>query len=426
MKASVGKNGRPRRVLIIVENLPVPFDRRVWMEATTLQRAGFEVSVICPKGKDFNKSYEVLEGVHIYRHSLPVDARGAMGYLLEYPAALFWQFVLSWRVLLTRGFDVIHACNPPDLIFLVAGFFKLFLGKKFLFDHHDLCPELFEAKFGKKGFFYGLMRVFETLTFKVADVSIATNGSYKDVAVNRNGMDGAKVFIVRSGPDLNRFKIMAPEPAHKKGRKYMIGYVGVMGQQEGLNFLLDAAEHVVKVLKRQDVQFCLVGGGPELPLLEVDAKRRGIEDFVTFTGRVPDEDLLSVLNTADVCVNTDRHTTMNDKSTMNKVVEYMALGKPIVQFESTEGRVSAGESSLYARPDDPVDLADKIVALLEDPDRRAEMGAVGYQRVKDNLAWQHQIPVLLSAYGAIWGESLGKADLGSNLVTESNASRAGN
>ncbi len=425
MKASVGKNGRPRRVLIIVENLPVPFDRRVWMEATTLQRAGYEVSVICPKGKDFNESYEVIEGVHIYRHRLPIDARGALGYLLEYPAALFWEFVLAWRVLLTRGFDVIHACNPPDLIFLVAGFFKLFFGKKFLFDHHDLCPELFEAKFAKKGFFFNLMRLFEGLTFKVADVSIATNGSYKDVAVNRNGMIADKVFIVRSGPDLNRFKILPPEPAHKNGRRFMVGYVGVMGQQEGLNFLLDAAEHVVRVLKREDVQFCLVGGGPELPLLQADAKQRGIDDYVTFTGRVPDADLLSVLNTADACINTDRHTVMNDKSTMNKVVEYMALGKPVVQFESTEGRVSAGESSLYARPDDPEDLANKLVELLDNAARREEMGRLGFERVRDSLAWQHQVPVLLRAYGALWGDAVDEPDLERTLAATGSASRAG-
>ncbi len=425
MKASVGKNGRPRRVLIIVENLPVPFDRRVWMEATTLRRAGYEVSVICPKGKDFNDSYEVLEGVHIYRHSLPIDARGAMGYLLEYPAALFWQFALSWRVMFTRGFDVIHACNPPDLIFLVAGFFKLFFGKKFLFDHHDLCPELFEAKFDKRGFFYSLMRVFESLTFKVADVSIATNGSYRDVAVNRNGMAADKVFVVRSGPDLNRFKIAPPEPAHKKGRRYMVGYVGVMGQQEGLNFLLDAAEHVVRVLKREDLQFCLVGGGPELRLLQADAKSRGIEGYITFTGRVPDETLLSVLNTADVCINTDRHTVMNDKSTMNKIVEYMALEKPVVQFESTEGRVSAGEASLYARPDDPVDLANKLVELVDDAGRREEMGRLGFARVRDSLSWQHQMPVLLRAYEAVWGEASHEANLEPNLVAKGNASSGG-
>src|SRR5450830_1868095 len=198
--ATMASAGKPRRVLVIVENLPSPFDRRVWQESTTLRDAGYEVSIICPTGKGYEKRFEIVEGIHIYRHNLPLEAEGAMGYALEYSAALFWEFTLAFKVLFTRGFDAIHACNPPDLIFLVGGFFKIFFGKKFLFDHHDINPELYEAKFGRRDLFYKLMVLCERLTFKTAGVSIATNESYKRIAIERGGMDPARVFVVRSGP----------------------------------------------------------------------------------------------------------------------------------------------------------------------------------------------------------------------------------
>jgi len=203
------KRSKVRKVLIIVENLPSPFDRRVWQEATTLYEDGYQVSIICPTGKGYETKYEVIDGIHIYRHNLPLEAEGALGYLLEYSSALFWEFFLAWRVLLTRGFDAIHACNPPDNIFLVAGFFKLF-GKKFLFDHHDINPELYEAKFGKRDFFFKIMLAWERWTFKLADVSIATNESYKSIAIERGKMSPDKVFVVRSGPKLDRLKIVPP------------------------------------------------------------------------------------------------------------------------------------------------------------------------------------------------------------------------
>lgn len=396
--------GRPRRVLIIVENLPSPFDRRVWQEATTLKQAGYEVSIICPTGKGYEKKHEVIDGIHVYRHNLPLEAEGALGYAIEYMTALFWQFVLAWRVLLTRGFDAIHACNPPDNIFLVGGFFKLF-GKKFLFDHHDINPELYEAKFGRRDFFYKVMLAWERWTFKTADVSIATNESYRRIAIDRGGMSPDRVFVVRSGPNLNRLKIMPPVASLKKGRKYLVGYVGVMGKQEGIDYLLRAARHLVHDMKRTDVHFGLVGGGTSLEEMKEYARELGIADYVTFTGRVPDQEMLEMLNTADVCVNPDVANEMNDKSTMNKIMEYMALGKPIVQFDLTEGRFSAQKASLYAKKNDVVDMAEKIAQLLDDAALREEMGQYGRNRVIRELEWEHEAPKLLKAYRVLFAST---------------------
>jgi glycosyltransferase involved in cell wall biosynthesis len=324
-----------------------------------------------------------------------------LGYACEYGIALFWQFILAWRVLFTRGFDVIHACNPPDNIFVTGAFFKL-LGKKFLFDHHDINPELYLAKFGKKDFFYKLMLLFERLTFKCADVSIATNESYRKIAIERGGMNPEKVFIVRSGPNLDRLKIMPPRNELKKGRKYLVGYVGVMGKQEGIDLLLESARYIIFEMKRTDVHFGLVGGGTELQALKQYADQLGISDFVTFTGRVPDDEFLEMLNTADVCVNPDVANEMNDKSTMNKIMEYMALAKPIVQFDLTEGRFSAQKASLYAKKNDPKDMADKIVQLLDDDNLRREMGCIGRDRIEKELAWKYEVPSLLSAYETVF------------------------
>ena len=391
----------PRRVLILVENLPSPFDRRVWQEATALHDAGYAVSIICPTGKGFESCFEEIDGIAIYRYPLPMEAEGAVGYALEYSAALFHTFLLCWRVLFTRGFDVIHACNPPDLFFLIGGFFKL-LGKKFVFDHHDINPELYEAKFGRRDFFWKLMVWLERATFKVADVSIATNESYRRIAIERGGMDPERVFVVRSGPSLERLRIVPPQPELKHGRKYLVGYVGVMGRQEGIDLLLQAVRAIVHDHGRHDVHFGLVGGGTSLEDMKALAAQLGVADYVTFTGRVPDEELLAMLNTAEVCVNPDVANEMNDKSTMNKIMEYMALGKPIVQFDLAEGRFSAGEASLYAARNDPADMAAKVLELLDDPERRARMGEYGRQRVENELEWRYEVPKLRAAYRTLW------------------------
>ena len=393
MMASAGK-----RILFIVENLPSPFDRRVWQEATTLHQNGYQVSIICPTGKGYEEKYECLDGIHIYRHPLPPEAEGALGYALEYGVALYWEFYLSFKVLFSHGFDAIHACNPPDLIFLVGGFFKFFFHKKFLFDHHDINPELYEAKFGRRDFFYRLMLLCERLTFKTADRSIATNESYKQIAIERGGMHPDKVTVVRSGPKLDRLKIIEPVLALKKGRKYLVGYVGVMGKQEGIDYLLRALQYIVEHKNRTDVHFGLVGGGTELTSLQAYAKALGVEDYVTFTVRVSDQQMLEMLNTADVCVNPDVANEMNDKSTMNKIMEYMALAKPIVQFDLSEGRFSAQEASLYACRNDTKDLAEKILLLLDDQVKRKAMGDFGRNRIITELEWKYEEPKLLEAY----------------------------
>jgi glycosyltransferase involved in cell wall biosynthesis len=405
-----------RRVLILVENLPSPFDRRVWQEATTLRGAGYAVDIVCPTGPGCEKRYEEIDGIRIHRYPLPLEASGAAGYAIEYGAALLRAGWLTLKLLVKRGFDVVHACNPPDLFFLIGGFYKL-LGKKFVFDHHDLCPELYEAKFGRRDFFHRLMLGLERMSFRTADISIATNESYRGIAIDRGGMPRGRVFVVRSGPSLERMKIVPPRPALKCGRRYLVGYVGVMGRQEGVEYLLQAAQRIVKTCGRDDVHFGLVGGGTSLEEMKALARTLGVADYVTFTGRVPDSELLAMLNTADVCVNPDVANEMNDKSTMNKIMEYMALGKPIVQFDLTEGRWSARGASLYARPNDAADLADKILALLSDEELRTRMGAAGRARVINELAWDYEAPKLLAAYASLWPQTRKQAVAASETST---------
>jgi glycosyltransferase involved in cell wall biosynthesis len=392
---------RQLQVLIIVENLPVPFDRRVWSEATTLCDAGHSVSVICPKAPGYQRSHEIIEGISIYRHPLPVEARGAAAYFVEYPIALFSEFLLSLKVWRRHGFDVIHACNPPDLIFLIGLFFKIFAGKSFVFDHHDANPELYEAKFGRRGFLWELLRLAEKLTFKAADISIATNDSYRRIAIERGGMRPERVFVVRSGPNLDRVKTLPPDPAWRNGRKSLVGYVGVISRSEGLDLLLSAIRHVVENRGRQDIHFVVAGSGPELEAITHAAETMNLADYVTFTGRIDDAKLFTMLSTADVCVNPDRVTAMNNISTMNKITEYMSLGKPIVQFDVKEGRVSAQDASLYAKANDPIDFAEKVLELIDDPDRRIRMGEYGRKRVEEALAWYHEQPKLLHAYAKL-------------------------
>jgi len=398
MKSLLHKNTAKKRILIIVENLPLPFDRRVWQEANTLRDEGYTVSIICPIGRGYEKRYEEINGIHIYRHPLPVEGSGALGYFFEYSAALFWEFLLAFRVLRDQGFDVIQACNPPDDIFIIGLFFKLFLRKKFVFDHHDINPELYEVKFGRRDLFYRIMLLWERLTFMTADRSIATNDSYKKIAIERGKMDPEKVTVVRSGPSLERMRLVKPNPKWKNGRKYLVGYVGVMGQQEGIDHLLEAARIVVDEKVREDIQFVLVGGGTEFEKMKRLCTQKGLDSYVTFTGRIPDEPMLEVLNTADVCVNPDIANSMNDKSTMNKIMEYMALGKPIVQYDLVEGRYSAQEASVYARPNDIQDFAEKIEWLLDHPNARKKISHFGQRRLKEDLHWGIEGPKYLRVY----------------------------
>jgi glycosyltransferase involved in cell wall biosynthesis len=386
-----------KTVLIIAENLPVPFDTRVWKEASSLQKAGYEVSILCPRGKGYMQGHEVIDGIHIYRHPMPREGNTPLGYVYEYGCALFWEFLYSWFIYLRHGFRVIQGCNPPDDIFLIALPFKLF-GVKYIFDHHDASPELYFSKYGKRGFFYKTQVWLENLTYRTSDVVMATNSSYRDLAVTRGGIAPEDVFIVRNGPDLKTFKAVSPNPALKRGKRFLIGYVGTMSIQEGLDILIEVAAHV-KNLGRNDIQFTCVGGGPGLTGLRKMTKDKGLEDVLNFTGRVPDEELLEILSTADVCVNPDKPCQMNDISTMIKIMEYMALGKPIVQFDLKEGKFSAGEASLYSDNCNQVaDFAAKVLWLLDHPQERAKMGEFGRKRVAEELVWDYSVPNLLSAY----------------------------
>lgn len=387
-----------RKILIIVENLPVPRDIRVWNEARALRAAGYEVTVLCPRGRGFEGGYELLEGVHIYRHPMPGEGNSALGHLTEYGCALFWEFVYSLWIYLRRGFHVIQGCNPPDTVFLVALPFRI-RGVCYIFDHHDVCPELYVSKYERKGLFYRVQLWLERATFRLSDVVISTNQSYRRTALKRGGMQEEDVFVVRNGPDLQTFQPVPPNPARKHGKEFLVGYVGNMGSQEGLDILLDAALELRK-RGRSDIHFTCIGGGPGLPDLRRLTREKGLEDTVEFTGRISNEDLLEILSTADVCVNPDRPCAMNSMSTMIKIMEYMALGKPIVQFEGTEGRFSAQDASLYSPADGNLaaDFAERIGWLLDRPEERTRMGAAGRQRVEEHLAWEHSVPHLLEAY----------------------------
>lgn len=387
---------KQRKILIIVENLPVPFDTRVWQEATTLVANGYTVSVICPKGKGYSEERETLDGVHIFRHDLPEEGNGAFGYLKEYTSALREELRLAKLIYKEIGFDVIHGCNPPDDIYMVAKHFKKY-GVRYVFDHHDICPELFEAKFGKKkGPLYFSQIWLERQTYKHCTFAFVTNESYKKIAIERGRMKPERVIVLRSGPKLERMKIIPPVESIKRGYKYMVGYVGVIGQQEGIEYLLEAAKYIKE--RENNVFWGIVGGGPHLEALKEQAHEMGLDDCVEFTGRAPDQQLLEYLNTADVCVNSDTYNSMNDKSTMNKILEYMALGKPIVQFDLTEGRYSAQEASVYAKNNDAEDMAKKIMELLSDPKKRECMGAYGRNRVINELSWEHTSKALLEGY----------------------------
>jgi len=386
-----------KKILIVVENASVPFDTRVWKEAVSLREAGYEVTVLCPKMKGAEQGYEISRGVRIYRHPMPKERNGALAYLWEYSCALFWEFWYVWWIYLRHGFNVIQGCNPPDDIFLIALPFRLF-GVKYIFDHHDAIPELYLSKYNKRDLLYKIQVVLERLTYKCSDVVIATNESYNDLAVGRGRIASEDVFIVRNGPDLETFKTVPPNLALKYGKPYLVGYVGTMSDQDGLDILVEVASHL-KDIGRKDIHFTCVGGGPALSTLRQMVKDKNLADTMNFTGRLPEQEMLEILSTADVCVNPDRPCEMNDISTMIKIMEYMALGKPIVQFDLREGRFSAQDAALYADTHNQVaDFAAKIVSLLNNPEQRNRMGESGRRRVQNELAWEYSVPNLLAAY----------------------------
>jgi glycosyltransferase involved in cell wall biosynthesis len=390
---------RQNKVLMIVENLPVPFDRRVWLEATTLARNGYQVSVICPKAKGFTQSFEVLEDVHIYRYRMPVDASGALGFAIEFLWCLVATGWLSLRIkLFGRGFDVIHACNPPDTFWMLARLWRL-CGVRFIFDHHDLSPEMYAVKFGRsEGLLYRGLLWLERRSFRAADVVITTNDSHQRVALERGGKRAEDVYVVRSGPDLQRFQVYEPDPAYRAGKPHLLVYLGEICKQDGVDYMVRAVKMLRGDFGRQDFHVMFVGGGPHQPAIKAYAEDQGIGDIAAFTGRVSDEKLCRILSSATLGVDPDPKNDWSDKSTMNKVIEYMYFGLPVVAFDLHETRVSAGEAGVYAQANSEIALARAISELLDDPDRRAAMAATGIARVREVLAWDHSVAPLLKAY----------------------------
>lgn len=394
------------KVLHLSENLTLPFDRRVWMELNALRDGGFEVSAICPTGDGWEQPYEVIDGIHIWRYPAPPPARGFVSYVWEFLYCWLQTARLSVVALARRGFDVIHAANPPDTFWAVALPYKLF-GKRFVFDHHDLCPELYVARFGEAkagNFAHRALQWLERMQFRTADLVISTNESYRQCAIERGHRSPDRVVVVRSGPSRERFAtVREVDPALKRGKRYLVAYLGVMAPQDGVDHLIHAARHLVRDGGRDDIAFTLIGAGDSFDDLRRLTREQGLDDVVQFTGRIPDADVERILATSDVCVSPDPLNPLNDVSTMNKVLEYMACGRPIVCYDLREHRFSAAEGALYAEANRPEDLAAKIQELLDDPARRASMGAYNRQRFLDRMAWEYSRGELLRAYETLCG-----------------------
>ena len=387
-------------VLHLSENLPLPFDRRVWMELSALHAAGLEVSAICPMGDAYRLPYEVIDGIHIWRYPAPPATRGFLSYVWEFLYCWLQTARLSVVVLARRGFDVIHAANPPDTFWALALPYR-WLGKRYVFDHHDLCPELYLARFGsdREGNpAHRVLRWLEWAQFRTADLVISTNESYRQVALTRGRMRSNRVVVVRSGPSRERFAtVRAIDPALKRGRPFLVAYLGVMAPQDGVDHLLRAAQHLVR-RGRGDISFTLMGAGDSFDDLREMARELALEDHVRFTGRISDAEVEVTLATSDVCVCPDPLNPLNDVSTMNKMLEYMACARPIVAFDLREHRFSTADGALYARPNCDEDFADKISELLDDPGRRAQMGDYNRQRFLERMAWEHNAGDLVRAY----------------------------
>jgi glycosyltransferase involved in cell wall biosynthesis len=393
-----GDNRPHRRALILVENLSVPFDRRVWQECTTLRDAGWQVDVICPRGSKRDTEAEAeIDGVRIHRYPLRAATGGPAGYLREYGTALWHTARLARKV---GPVHVVHACNPPDLLFLPALWLKR-RGAQFVFDQHDLVPELYLSRFGRgKDLLYRAVCALERLTYRSADVVLATNESYRDVAVRRGGKRPADVFVVRSAPQTDRFQPVPAEPELKRGKPHLLCYLGVMGPQDGVDYALRALAKLRDEFGRSDWHAVFIGSGDAFDAMVELSQELGLSGQVEFTGRIPDADLVRHLSTADVCLSPDPRNPLNDVSTMNKVLEYMAMGRPVVSFDLKEARVSAGDAAVYAPANDEREFAGLIALLLDDPDKRARMGKIGQERIGGQLSWRNSQVSLLAAYAA--------------------------
>ncbi|MFD5383438.1 glycosyltransferase family 4 protein [Streptomyces sp. NPDC127074] len=395
---TTGGGALNRRALILVENLSVPFDRRVWQECTTLRDAGWEVHVICPRGDKRDTEPEAeIDGVRIHRYPLRAATGGPAGYLREYGSALWHTARLARKV---GPVDVVHACNPPDLLFLPAWWLKR-RGARFVFDQHDLVPELYLSRFNRgEDLLYRAVCALERRTYRAADIVLATNESYRDVALRRGGKRPEDVFVVRSAPQTDRFQPVPPEPELKRGKPHLLCYLGVMGPQDGVDYALRALAKLRDELGRTDWHAVFIGAGDAFDAMVELSRRLGLAEQVRFTGRIPDADLVRYLSTADVCLSPDPRNPLNDVSTMNKVLEYMVMGRPIVSFDLKEARVSAGDAAVYAPANDEAAFAGLIALLLDDPEQRARMGKIGQERIGGPLSWRNSQASLLAAYAA--------------------------
>ncbi|MGE3874321.1 MAG: glycosyltransferase family 4 protein [Parvibaculaceae bacterium] len=391
---------RPPRCVIIVENLPVPFDRRVWQEANALKDEGWEVSVICPKNEQHPEAYEEIDGIAIYRHALPVEARGKLGFLLEYASALFHETRLLMKIAFTKGFDVVQGCNPPDLIFLVAAPYKLF-GKKFVFDHHDLCPELYAAKYERHDFFHRLLLLVEKCTFKLADRVISANDTYRDIAITRGRRTPDSVTAVYSVPDRAKLRRVAPDAALRGAASVVLGYVGIIADQDGVDHLIRMMHHIVHDHGRQGVRAVVVGDGPALASVKELAHKLGVAGHVTFTGYLRGEKLLAAISTFDIGIIPDPVNEYNDKISMNKVFEYSALAIPSVSYDLSETRRLLGAAGIYASEATPKGLAEAALALIDDEAERRERGMRAGKLAEEKFNWDSEARKYVAAYAQL-------------------------
>jgi glycosyltransferase involved in cell wall biosynthesis len=389
--------GRKRSCVIIVENLSVPFDRRVWQEAQSLNKAGWQVAVICPSSARHPEKFEEIDGIAIYRHKLPLEAKGRFAFLLEYTCALFHELRLLIKVYLDRGFNIIQACNPPDLIFLVALPFKLF-GKRFIFDHHDVVPELFYIKFKQTGIFHHLLLWCEWLTFKSADLVISSNETLREIAVNRGGKRPEKVIAIYGVPDRKSFYRTAPDDGIRNGRKFALGYIGIIGDQDGLDHVIHAVHHLLRDQGYEDFQAIIVGDGPALPAVRALCRALAVEEHVTFTGYLTGDRLRQHISTFDIGLIPDPVNEFNDKISMNKVFEYSTLGIPIVAYPLTETQRLLGDAAVYAKSADPSGLAAACLELMSDNALRASCATKARQRASESFSWEREAGKYVRAF----------------------------
>jgi glycosyltransferase involved in cell wall biosynthesis len=386
------------RVLVIVQNLPVPFDRRVWLECQALISDGYQVAVICPKGKG-DPAYQAINAVELFKYRPYAPGGSKLSFVTEYAYSFLATAWLTLKARRSGRFGVTQACNPPDIFWPIALALRAIDGTRFVFDHHDLCPELYESRFPDGPRIpYKLLRALERRTHRTADHVISTNESYRDVAVTRSGKPAGEVTVVRSGPDPERLWRGEPWPELRRGRRFLASYIGVMGPQDGVDIVVRAADIVVHEFGRDDIAFTLIGSGDCFDDLVAMRDELGLAGHVEFTGRAPDELVAQIMSTADVGLSPDPKNPLNDVSTMNKTMEYMAYELPVVAFDLRETRVSAGDAAVYVTPNDVHQYAAAIVALIDDELTRSRMAKLGRTRVEQDLAWSRQRQTYLGVY----------------------------